>query len=105
MLMGSIGVLADIQDRLRESQVETAIIVALVVCGVSMIAILRTVQKATTRLALLGLVFVVGIGLWWQREELEDCRGQCTCRVFGQTVEMPDPVDGTFCPEFDDEDL
>jgi len=93
-----VGVLAELPDRLESDQVETAIIVLLVVIAIAMVFILRTVQKATTRLALLGLLLVVGIGLWWQREELQACKGQCTCRVFGQDVNMPDPINFN-CPE------
>jgi hypothetical protein len=92
-----IGVLADLPDRLESYQVENTIIALLVACGIAMVLILRTIQKATTRLALLGILFLVGIGLWWQREELQDCKGQCTCHVFGQDVNMPDPINFN-CP-------
>jgi hypothetical protein len=85
-------------DDLKKNQVEIAIIVLLVACAVGAIVVLRTIQKATTRLLLLGIFLVAGIGLWWQREELEDCQGQCTCRVFAQDVRMPD-IGGAFCPE------
>jgi len=94
----ALVVLADIPDRLESDQVETAIIVMLIVCGVGMVAVLRTVQKAATRLLLVGILFVVGIGLWIQREELRDCEGQCTCRLFGQDVNMPD-VANFNCPD------
>lgn len=84
------------EDKLDRDTVETAIIVLLVVCGIGMVLVLRTVQKMTTRLALLGVLFVVGIGLYLQREELEDCREQCTCQVFGLDIEV-DEVRGLPC--------
>jgi hypothetical protein len=88
-------------EDLEKYQVETAIVVLLVVCGIGMVVVLRTVAKTSTRLAMLGLLFLVGVGLWWQREELEDCQGQCECRVFGLDVRMPDEisVDGRLCDE------
>lgn len=92
------GILAELPDRLRSSQVETAIVVLLIVCAIGMVVVLRTVQKATTRLLAMGLLFVVGIGLWLQREELQDCEGQCTCHVFGMDVDLPDPVNFN-CPD------
>jgi hypothetical protein len=94
-----IGVLAQdgFGDSLDRDQVETAIIVLLVLCGIGMVVVLRTVTKATTRLLLLGIIFILGIGLWWQREELEDCKGQCSCHVFGLDVDIPDPVN-QICP-------
>jgi hypothetical protein len=89
-------------DDLTKDQVEIAIIVALVVCAIGAVVVLRTIQKASTRLALLGLFLIAGVGLWWQREELEQCRGQCSCRVFAQDVRMPDIGDFT-CPDDDPE--
>jgi hypothetical protein len=86
------------EDKLDRDTVEIAIIVLLVVCGIGMVLVLRTVQKMTTRLALLGVLFVVGIGLYVQREELEDCREQCTCEVFGLDIEV-DEVRGLPCPD------
>ena len=100
MSMGSAGVavFADIQDRLKSDQVETAIIALLVVCGIGMVVVLRTVQKAATRMLVLGVLFIVGIGLWIQREELRDCQGQCTCRLFAQDIDMTG-TRGLRCPD------
>lgn len=100
MVVGTLAVLlAQAQeDKLDRDTVEIAIIVLLVVCGIGMVLVLRTVQKMTTRLALLGILFVVGIGLYLQREELEDCREQCTCEVFGLDIEV-DEVRGLPCPD------
>lgn len=97
--MGAFGaVLAQVgEDNFDRDQIEFAIIVLMVVCGIGMVAVLRTVGKASTRLALLGLLFVIGIGLYLQREELDDCRGRCTCHVFGMDVDMPE-VGGLTCP-------
>ena len=97
--MGSLAVvLADLPERVRSDQVETAIIVLLVVCAVVMVVVLRTVQKVATRMLMLGLLFLVGIGLWVQREQLQDCQGQCTCRLFAQDIDMSE-VPGLTCPD------
>jgi hypothetical protein len=93
-------VLAELPDRLRSDQVETAIIALLVVCAVAMVVVLRTVQKMATRMLVLGLLFLVGIGLWVQREQLKDCQGQCTCRLFAQDIDMSE-VPGLSCPDRD----
>ena len=89
---------AAIQDRLKSDQVETAIIALLVVCGIGMVVVLRTVQKVATRMLVLGVLFILGIGLWVQREELRDCQGQCTCRLFAQDIDMEE-VRGLSCPD------
>ena len=97
--MGSAGVavLADIQERLESDQVETVIIGLLVACGIGAVLVLRTVQRVAVRMLVLGLLFVVGVGLWIQREELEDCQGQCTCRLFAQDIDMTS-TRGVVCP-------
>ena len=96
--MGTAVLLADIQERIKQDQAETAIIALLVVCGIAMVVVLRTVQKVATRMLVLGVLFVVGIGLWVQREELKDCQGQCTCRLFAQDIDMEE-VPGLLCPD------
>ena len=98
MMLSVAVVLAALPERLRSDQVETAIIVLLVVCAVVMVVVLRTVQKVATRMLVLGLLFLVGIGLWVQREQLKDCQGQCTCRLFAQDVDMSE-VPGLTCPD------
>jgi hypothetical protein len=100
VVVGTVVLLADIQDRVKSDQVETAIIVLLVVCAVGMVVVLRTVQKVATRMLVLGLLFLVGIGLWVQRENLKDCEGQCTCRLFAQDIDMTE-VPGLSCPDTD----
>ena len=100
-MMSSLAVvLAQLPDRLESNQVETAIIVLLVVCAIAMVVVLRTVQKVATRMLVLGLLFLVGIGLWVQREQLKDCQGQCTCRLFAQDIDMRE-VPGLTCPDRD----
>ena len=96
--MGTVVLLADIQERIKQDQAETAIIALLVVCGIAMVVVLRTVQKVATRMLVLGVLFVLGIGLWVQREELKDCEGQCTCRLFAQDIDMEE-VPGISCPD------
>ena len=96
--MGTVVLLADIQERIKQDQAETAIIALLVVCGIAMVVVLRTVQKVATRLLVLGVLFIVGVGLWVQREELKDCQGQCTCRLFAQDIDMEE-VPGLSCPD------
>jgi hypothetical protein len=91
-------VLAQLPDDIERDQVEWVIIGLLVLCALAAVLVLRTVQKVATRLMLLGLLFLVGIGLWVQREQLQDCRNTCTCRVFGQDVRMPDTT-GLNCPQ------
>lgn len=79
---------------------ETLRTVALVVLAVLVLAalwVLRTVQKAMTRLLLLGLCVVLGIGVWFQRDELDECRRTCECQLFFQDVRVPERGGGGAC--------
>ena len=59
-------------------------------CVVGVFLVLRTVQKVVVRALLLAILLAVGAGLWVQREQLQDCAGQCSCHVFGRDVTVTD---------------
>ena len=88
--MGSIGFLAALPDGLNSDSLQNVILALLVVCALGVILVLRTVQKLMTRMILVLALVAVGGGLWLQRENLQDCKEQCTCRLFGQDVRVPD---------------
>ncbi len=88
--MGIIAVLAALPDGLNSDALQKIILGLLVVCGLGVILVLRTVQKMTTRVLAILLPVAAGAALWIQRENLDDCRSQCTCRIFGQDVRVPD---------------
>ncbi|HET6665389.1 MAG TPA: hypothetical protein VFG94_14070 [Acidimicrobiales bacterium] len=77
-------------------QAETIVIGMMVACAVALVFVFRTIQKVGTRIILSLVLIAVGAGLWIQRENLQDCRGDCECRLFMQDVRV-DP--GVFCPE------
>lgn len=95
LLVGGEG-LPDPPDRLDADTAETVLLVLAGVCVIGMLVVLRTVQKMATRMALLGLLLAVGVTMYLQRENLEDCAGQCTCRIFAQDIDMPEV--GQRCP-------
>jgi len=87
--LGQLG--REVPDGLDSDQAQTVLLGLLGLCAVGLFVVIRTVQKATTRVVLIGLLVFAGVGLWWQRQNLQDCAGQCECRVFGQDVRVPDP--------------
>lgn len=89
--------LAQIPDAIDAGNMEVVILGLLVGCAIAAVLVLRTIRKAATRVVLLALLLAAGVGLWTQRQALEDCRGQCMCQVFGQDVRMDD-VPGIDCP-------
>lgn len=91
------AVLAQSPVDLNQEQFEWLILGLVAACVVSIVFVVRTVQKLATRAILSVLLVAIVGGLWWQREELQDCRGQCECRLFGRDLELPDPNE--FCPD------
>jgi hypothetical protein len=81
---------------INPDQAEMIVIGLMVACAVALVFVLRTIQKVATRVTLTILLVAIGAGLWVQRENLQDCRGDCECRLFMQDVRV-DP--GVFCPE------
>ncbi|MDG2111214.1 MAG: hypothetical protein P8N02_01210 [Actinomycetota bacterium] len=71
-------------DRLR--WVALAGIVVLLIVG---LGIVRFVQRMVSMLLGLALVGGLMVGLWMQREDLKSCQATCSCRLFGQDVEVP----------------
>ena len=91
-MIATVGSLAGrVPEGIDSDQAQLVLLGLLALCAVAVFFVIRTVQKATTRLVLAGLLVVVGVALWVQREQLEDCSGQCECHVFGRDVRVPDP--------------
>lgn len=51
--------------------------------------VVRFVQRLVLKVALFGLLAGVGLALWIQRADLEDCATTCSCSLFGVEVEIP----------------
>ena len=53
------------------------------------IVVLRTVQKAMTRILCLLLIVAVGIAVYIERDDLKQCVETCECAVFEVDLELP----------------
>ena len=90
-MLGVVARLAgEVPDSIDSENAQRVVLGLLGLCLVGMFIVIRTVQKAMTRLILAVLLFAVGAGLWLQREQLQDCAGQCSCHVFGRDVIVTD---------------
>lgn len=65
-------------------------LVAVAIVVVGMFLVVRFVQKLVLKAVLVGLLALVGLGLWVQRAELGDCVETCDCRLFLFDVEVPE---------------
>ena len=67
-------------------------IILVVIAGllVAMYMVVRIVQKLVMKIVLFLLLAGVGLSLWIQREDLQDCADTCSCSLYGVDVEIPD---------------
>ena len=89
-----IGTVASLQGRVPESidsaNAQQIVLGLMALCVVGAFLVLRTIQKAMTRVILLAILLAVGAGLWVQRDQLQECAGQCSCHVFGRDINVTD---------------
>ena len=81
--------LAVLPNWLHPELLEDLSLVALV--SITLVALLafRLIRRLVLRGVVVGLLLFLAIGLWEQRTQLSDCVDQCTCTLFGQTVQVP----------------
>lgn len=83
-------------DSIDSGNAQTIVLGLMALCVVGAFLVLRTIQKAMVRVLLLAILLAVGAGLYVQRDQLQDCSGQCTCHVFGRELNVSDVAGG--CP-------
>lgn len=82
-------VLAALPDWLDPVLLQWIILVVLAVLLYLMYVVVRFVQRIVVKVTLLLLLAGVGLSLWVQRTDLEDCARTCECSLYGQDVEVP----------------
>lgn len=68
-------------DNLAQIAIGTLLVLTLLV--------IRLVQKAAMRAALLGVIAVVALFVYVNRAPLEACAKTCTCEIAGQEITVP----------------
>ena len=66
--------------------------VAVVAVAVSIILLVlaaRVIRRLVLRTVVVVLLATLSVGLWGQRSGLADCAADCSCSLFGQSVEVP----------------
>ena len=77
-------------DWLDPQTLQWAILVVIAVLLYLMYVVARTVRRALTRFLLFILLAGLGLSLWVQRDDLQNCVDTCSCSVYGQDVEIPE---------------
>jgi len=65
------------------------LVVALVVVAYLLFVVLRFVHRLLAKLVLCAALVGLGVSLWVQRAELQDCALTCECSLYGQEVVIP----------------
>ena len=74
---------------LHPELLEDLSVVALVCIALVALLVFRLVRRLVFRGIVLGLLLVLAVGLWEQRSQLSECADHCSCKLFGQTVQIP----------------
>ncbi len=65
------------------------LVVALVFVAYLLFAVLRFVRRLVAKIVLCIALVGLGVSLWAQRADLQDCAVTCECSLYGQEVVIP----------------
>lgn len=77
-------------DWLDPETLQWVILTVIAVLLYLMYVVARTVRRALTRFLIFIVLAGVGLSLWIQRDDLQDCVDTCACSLYGQDVEIPE---------------
>ena len=77
-------------DWLDPQTLQWVLLVAIAVLLYLMYLVARTIRRALTRFLMFVVLAGLGLSLWVQRDDLQDCVDTCACSLYGQDVEIPD---------------
>ncbi len=78
-----------IGDWVDAESLQPILLGATVVLVVGAALVWRGVRRLLLRLVLVALIGALAASLWVQRADLQDCVDTCSCRLFGQEVDVP----------------
>ena len=65
------------------------IVVVMAVVAYLLYIVLRFVRRLVAKVVLLVALVGLGLSLWVQRADLQDCARTCECSLYGQEVDIP----------------
>ena len=81
--------IVDLPSWINPTFLRTASIVAIIVSLLLVVLVARIVRRLILRVVAVALLAVLVAGFWSQRIALADCAADCSCSLFGQTVQVP----------------
>ena len=89
-------------DWLSAERLQWILLAAIALNIVAIYLVAKFVRKLITKFLLFVLLVGLGLSLWIQRDDLQDCVSTCECRLYGQDVEVPPERRPDRCAEVDD---
>lgn len=83
--MGSLLAAAPFEDLARENSP----ILAIVICGILGILVVRLITRTVTRLVLLAMIALIGLFVVVQRDNITECTQTCECELAGVDTSIP----------------
>lgn len=83
--MGSILAAAPYEEFVRDNSP----VMAVVVCLILALLVVRLVVKTMTRLVLLGTLLLLVLFVYVERDNIQECTQTCGCAIAGFDVELP----------------
>lgn len=80
---------ATLPDWLDPELLRWLIVAVLAVVAYLLYIVLRFVRRLVAKVLLLVVLVGLGVSLWVQRADLEDCALTCECTLYGQEVVIP----------------
>jgi hypothetical protein len=84
-------------DGLTKSQAENLYLGGAIICALAILFVLRQFKNVTTRVLWVAILVVLSGFMIWQRQEVEECAGQCSCTLLGRELAIED--ENAFCPD------
>ena len=78
-----------IPDWADAESLQQIILGAIVALAILAALVMRIVRRLLLRLVLVVLIGALAASLWLQRADLGDCVDTCSCKLFGQDVDIP----------------
>ena len=85
------------EEGLTKTQAENLYLGGAIICALAILFVLRQFKNGSTRWLWVGILVVLSGFMVWQRQEVEQCAGQCTCELLGRELAIRD--EDAFCPD------
>lgn len=82
--------------RFEEFVREHSPLLTVLVCVLAALLVVRVVARAMTRVVLLGVLALIMLFVYVERDDIRQCTVRCECRIAGVDIEVPSCQPGQF---------